>query len=153
MSGPIHVVADRFHYDGATETALYEGSARLWQGGNLLEADWLEMDRRRGRLVARNKVYSLFQKTEQPPDFAGSLPVASSASSSSHSGSPHSGLSHAGLADAGRFEIRSDYLIYIYQQTQHKALYQGSVRMQNAASTLTSEELELFFHASNGEAG
>ncbi|MEE8176699.1 MAG: LPS export ABC transporter periplasmic protein LptC, partial [Acidobacteriota bacterium] len=106
-SGPIHVVAERFHYDGATEKALYEGSARLWQGGNLLEADWLEMDRRQGRLVARNKIYSMFQKTEQPPDLAGSLPVASSASSSSHAG-----LSHSGLADAGRFEIRSDYLIY-----------------------------------------
>ncbi len=147
-SGPIHVVADRLHYDGATEKALYEGRARLWQGGNLLEADWLEMDRRQGRLVARNKIYSLFQKTEEPPDLDGGLPAASSAFASSPS---PLGASRSGVVPSGRFEIRSDYLIFIYQQAQHKALYQGSVRMQNAASTMTSEELEIFFTPQPGK--
>ena len=140
-SGPIHVVADRFQYDGAAERAVYEGRTRLWQGGNLLEADWLELDRRQGQLVARHKIYSMFQKAEGTASTAGALPAASPSSGSTAS-SP-SLPSHSSLLHSGPFEIRSDYLIY--QQTKQKALYQGGVRMLNAASTLTSEELEIFF--------
>ena len=140
-SGPIHVVADRFQYDGTAERAVYEGRARLWQGGNLLEADRLELDRQQGQLVARHKIYSMFQKAEGTTSTTGALPVASPSSGSTAS-SP-SLPSHSSLVQSGPFEIRSDYLIY--QQSKQKALYQGDVRMLNAAGTLSSEELEIFF--------
>ena len=57
---PMHVIAEHLQYYSKSGKAQYQGNARLWQGSDLIEADWLELDRQQKQLLARNGVYSIF---------------------------------------------------------------------------------------------
>jgi len=123
---PAHVTADSLEYHSKTEKALYQGNARLWQGSDLIEADWLELDRQQQTLAARNNVSSVFPGRSQ----AGDQPAAARKS-------PLPGFG------TGPIEIHSSTLAY--SDREHRARYQGEVRMHNDSATLTSHELEIFF--------
>lgn len=135
-SDPIHVVADHLRYEAAAERAHFQGRVHLWQGSDLLEAGWLELDRRQGRLEARNQVYSIFQDVPQARPEDGATPATGQRSSPQPS---------------GPVEIRSDRVLY--QQPEQKAIYQGSVRMQHHSTSVTASELELFFQPAEPAVG
>ena len=113
-------------YHSKTEKALYQGNARLWQGSDLIEADWLELDRQQQTLAARNNVSSVFPGRPQP----GGQPAAARKSPLPDFGS-------------GPVEIHSSTLFY--SDREHRARYQGEVRMRNDSAILTSQELEIYF--------
>ncbi|MBI2817769.1 MAG: LPS export ABC transporter periplasmic protein LptC [Acidobacteria bacterium] len=128
---PVHVTAQRLQYRVKAGKALYEGNARLWQGSNIIEARVLELDRQQRTLIARTGVYSIFPG--QPRSGAGKP------------ASPARAGTVPGLG-TDPVEIRSEALTYRDQDRQ--ARYAGDVRMQSAALTLTSKELEIFFESS-----
>jgi lipopolysaccharide export system protein LptA len=55
---PVLAQADLLEYDGAAGHALYTGRARLWQGQTTIQATRLELDDRRGNLIASGSVTS-----------------------------------------------------------------------------------------------
>jgi len=122
---PIHAVAERLQYDSTTGKAEYQGHVRLWQGNSLLEAGWVELDRRQRQLEARGKVYSVFTQ----------LPVKHA------KGSAENRSARAGETEPT--EIRSEDLLY--KEDERRATYRGEVRMRSASATVHSGELEVFF--------
>lgn len=62
---PYQARAERLFAPGARRLIRYEGSVVLWQGGNRLEADWVEIDREKRTLLAKGNVISRF--LEEPP--------------------------------------------------------------------------------------
>ena len=123
---PVHVVADRLDYQTKNQKALYQGHARLWQGSDLIEAGWLELDRQHETLAARNDVFSVFPG---PGESGGKKPA-----STGRRAAPEKEIS-------GPVEIRSSSLSY--SEAEHKARYQGEVRMRNPSTTMKSNELEI----------
>jgi lipopolysaccharide export system protein LptA len=126
---PTHAVADRLDFNTRTELALYQGNARLWQGNDMIEAPWIELDRKQESLDARNGVFSVFPGREESPK-----------KKASADGKPQP---PAGGAAEGPIEIRSNTLAY--KNKEQKARYAGDVRLQNPSATLRAQELEIFF--------
>ena len=60
QSEPFHAKAARMFLAGAGRRVRYEGDAVVWQGGNRIEADWIEIDRGEQTLAARGNVRSRF---------------------------------------------------------------------------------------------
>ena len=149
---PIHVVADHLQYSTKTGKAEYQGHARMWQGTDIIEADWLELDRQKQQLLARNGVYSVFpgrsQSQSEKPE-AGSYKSEAitpkqqlrNSDSSQQKQPSGAGRKDSSTDFSGPFLVRSDSLVY--KQEQHMALYRGNVRMLNASATLNSDELQL----------
>jgi lipopolysaccharide export system protein LptA len=63
-SEPLHARSTRMTSTGARRLVRYEGNAVLWQGGNRIQADTVEIDRSEQTLVASGNVRSQF--AEQP---------------------------------------------------------------------------------------
>jgi lipopolysaccharide export system protein LptA len=59
-SEPFHAKAARMYAPGAKRLIRYEGGVVLWQGGNRIEADWVEIDRDERSLTAKGDVRSQF---------------------------------------------------------------------------------------------
>ncbi len=72
-SEPYHARAARMFAAGGGRLIRYEGNVVLWQGGNRIEADWVEIDREKQALAAKGHVNSLFAQASssggkpQPP--------------------------------------------------------------------------------------
>lgn len=64
---PVLVTSNRLEYDGAASTALYTGSARLWQGQTSIEGDAIELDDRTGNLTAKGKVKTVMFLEDTDP--------------------------------------------------------------------------------------
>jgi len=146
-SDPIHVVAERMSYDAAGETAQYEGHVRLWQGMNLLEAGWVEFDRREKQLEARDRIYTVFP---QPPAKSPTERQGNSSANSARSAPAGKTGNTEKTEPAEPTEIRADRLLY--KQDERRAIYHGGVRMRHASASLTSGELELFFESARAGA-
>ncbi|MGH9785301.1 MAG: LptA/OstA family protein, partial [Terriglobia bacterium] len=122
---PIHAVAERLRYDATTGKAEYQGRVRLWRGSQVLEAGWVELDRRQKQLEARGKVFSVFN---QPP--------TGNAQGSAQDRS-------AGPKGTEPAEIRSERLLY--RENERGATYREGVRMRSASVSVQSRELEVLF--------
>ena len=53
-SDPIHVTAPAMRALRSSETAIYSGGARLWQGSSIVQAQVIEFNRQEGKLVAKS---------------------------------------------------------------------------------------------------
>jgi lipopolysaccharide export system protein LptA len=53
---PVLVTADRLEYDGAASTALYTGTARMWQGQTSIEGESILLNDATGNLTGKGKV-------------------------------------------------------------------------------------------------
>ncbi len=124
---PVHAVADRLQYDSESERAQYEGRVRLWQGNNLLQADRVNLDRRKRQMDASGKVYSVIP---QQVSVGASGPQSAPAAAS---GQPGTGKP---------VEIRSEQMLY--RELERRVVYQGKTRMLSGFSAVNSEQLEVF---------
>ncbi|MFB3777331.1 MAG: LptA/OstA family protein [Bryobacteraceae bacterium] len=57
---PLHAKSERMTSTGSRKVFRYEGNAVLWQGGNRIQADAVEIDRSAQTLIARGNVRSQF---------------------------------------------------------------------------------------------
>lgn len=61
--GPARVASDRVDANAGSGTANYSGSARLWQGDSIVEADSIALDRAKRVLNANGHVRAIFPQT------------------------------------------------------------------------------------------
>ena len=154
---PIHVVAEHLQYNSKSGKAQYEGHARLWQGSDLIEADWLELDREQKQLLAKNGVYSVFPgrsdsesgKTNSSSPSAKAIAASPGRDQASRSPGPQAAPGIPPEMVSGPFEIRSEELLY--KEEEHRAHYHGKVEMRNSSSAVTGDELEIIFKPQDTE--
>ena len=65
--GPARISADRLDANTATGHAVYSGSARLWQGDSVVEAEAIELDRATRVLTANGRVRAIFPRSNRSP--------------------------------------------------------------------------------------
>jgi lipopolysaccharide export system protein LptA len=58
--GPGRISGERLDGNSATGDAVYSGSARLWQGDSIVEADTIELNRQTHTLIAIGQVHAVF---------------------------------------------------------------------------------------------
>lgn len=111
----IHVTAPQMMAQNATSVARYSGGARLWQGGNIVQAPSIEFNRNQRTLDARGedgkRVSTVFV---QPGQSAQKTPV----------------------------EVSSSRLSY--DDSQRKASFEGGVMVKSAGSTLQANRADVF---------
>lgn len=113
--------AERMFAPGARRLIRYEGNVVLWQGGNRIEADWVEIDREKRVLTAKGKVVSRF--LEEPPPGQKRPPVVT-------------------VVRAASLEYRDE---------DRTALYEGGVELERGALKVSSQRLRAFFELKNGK--
>jgi lipopolysaccharide export system protein LptA len=110
-SQAVHVTAAQMVEKNQTGTAQYSGAARLWQGGNIIQAPVIELNRKENTLDAQSgggaRVSTVFVQTER-----------------SGKQSP--------------VEVIADHLHYV--DSQRKAFFSGSVLGRSTESTLRAQE-------------
>lgn len=115
----IHVTAPQMTAQSATSVAQYTGGARLWQGGNIVQAPSIEFNRNQRTLVARGedgkRVSTVFVQGGQS---AKKAPV----------------------------EVSADRLGY--NDSQRKASFEGAVMIKSAGSTLQANRADVLLKPS-----
>ena len=106
-SQAVHVTAEQMVAKNSTSVARYSGRARLWQGGNIVQAPILEFNRNGRSMEARAQGSQRVSTVFVQPDKNGKgVPV----------------------------EVRADRLHY--EENQRKAFFEGSILARSADSTL-----------------
>lgn len=113
---PVHGAADRLVYDGRASTAVYSGSAGLWQDACSIRADRIEIDERTGSLVARGSVVS-----DMRLERAGAKPSAK---------------------DPPRSVAAAPELVY--DDAARRLTYDKGARLDDAEGDLTADRIALF---------
>jgi len=112
-SEPIHVTANSMTASRQTSTAIYSGSARLWQGSNIVEAPVIEFDRANGILKAkgaRQPVSTVFVQND-----------------GKNKGTP--------------VTVTSSSLTY--SDPQHRAVFQGAVLLKSTDGTVSTDNADV----------
>lgn len=110
-SQAVHVTAGQMVEKNQTGTARYSGAARLWQGGNIVQAPTIELSRKEGTLDAQS---------------AGSARVSTVFVQADKNGKQ------------APMEVTSDHLHY--EDSQRKAFFNGAVVGRTTDSTLRAQE-------------
>jgi lipopolysaccharide export system protein LptA len=113
---PVNVTAKHLVYDDATDKAVYTGEARLWQGETAIQADTITIDDTRGDLVAHGKVRSTLRLSQTNPK--------------------------TGASEPSTTVITSDHMVY--QDTDRRATYTGTPRLNGPEGDLRAEKIELY---------
>jgi lipopolysaccharide export system protein LptA len=107
---PVHATADQMTQRNSDATARFAGKARLWQGGNIIQAPTIDFNRNERTLEAQSqgaeRVSSVFVQADKSGK---QVPV----------------------------DVTADRLHY--DDTQRKALFDGGVVLRSADSTLRAE--------------
>jgi lipopolysaccharide export system protein LptA len=133
-SGPARISADHMVADTSTGHATYSGTARLWQGDSLVEANTIELNRATGALTATGRVHSVFPQARWAPV-----------------GSPAATRSPAAKSEYWHVEARR----MTYDSQAGRGHLEGEVRAQCDEGTIRADQMDLFFApagASNGAA-
>ena len=112
---PIHVTARSMTAHRNSKSALYTGSARLWQDANVVEAPSIQFDRDRRFIEARSSASQMVSTVLVQTDSKGNVtPV----------------------------NITSDHLTYT--DLERKAHFEGNVSAKGTDSTLTASRMDVF---------
>jgi len=122
---PIRATAARMTSGSKRSVVRYEGNAVLWQGGNRIEADWVEIDRAKRRLTAGGSVKTQF--LDEPKTVSGaagtpSMPV-------------YTVVRASGLT---------------YEDAEKVAHYRGNVKLERLNTEVTCTELRAFLLEEDG---
>jgi len=110
-SQAVHATAEQMVARNSTGSARYSGRARLWQGGNIVQAPVLEFNRNGRTLDARTQSSEPVSTVFVQPDKNGKdVPV----------------------------EVKADHLHY--EDAQRKAIFEGSILVRSADSTLRANK-------------
>jgi lipopolysaccharide export system protein LptA len=120
-SEPIHVTADKMNARRQTGNATYSGSARLWQGTNIIEATVIEFNRDSRLLRAEG--------TRQPA----TLVFVQSDGKGKHT------------------RVTATASSMSYSDGQHRAVLRGGVLLRSADGTIKADDAEVLFAQANQE--
>jgi lipopolysaccharide export system protein LptA len=112
-SEPIHVTADGMTARRQTSTAIYSGSARLWQGSNIVEAPVIEFDRASRILKAQGSRQPVSTVFVQNDGKSKGMPVTVTSSS------------------------------LTYSDLQHRAVFQGAVLLKSTDGTVSADDADV----------
>ena len=112
---PIHVTADSMTARRQTSTATYSGSARLWQGSNIVEAPLIEFDRADRVLKAKGARQAVSTVFVQNDGKSKGTPVTVTASS------------------------------LTYSDPQRRAVFHGGVLLKSTEGTMSADDADVLF--------
>jgi lipopolysaccharide export system protein LptA len=112
-SEPIHVTADSMTARRLTSTATYSGSARLWQGANIVEAPLIEFDRANRVLKAKG--------ARQPVSVFF--------------------VQNSGKSEGTPVTVTSSSLTY--SDPHHRAIFQGAVLIKSTEGTMSADDADV----------
>ncbi len=134
--------SERLDANSTNGRAVYSGSARLWQGDAVIEADSIELIRNKRILNARGGVRSLFPETSTP---------SSGAAGGAPAGPPISGgRNRQDDSKPDLWRIRSQTLSYSGEDA--RAHFDGGVDAQSRQGHINSRQLDAYFSTA-GPAG
>jgi lipopolysaccharide transport protein LptA len=133
-SEPLFGTADRMWFRREVEQIEYEGSARLWQEEDRIEANRIAIDQAAQTLEARGKVFTMLSGGNSAPAPGG--------------GGPR----QAAEAPASLY-VWADELSY--RESDRTAGYRRDVRLRRRGLTVEADQLQAWLHAAaqSGEAG
>ncbi len=124
---PLRATATRMTSASGRSVVRYDGNAVLWQGGNRIEADWVEIDRAKRRLTAGGNVRTQFlDEPKALANGAGAPPVP-----------VYTVVRAAGLT---------------YEDGDKVAHYRGNVKLERLSTEVTCAELRAFLVDEGGGA-
>lgn len=119
-SQPVHVTAEQMIAKSSTGAARFSGAARLWQGGNIVQAPVIDFNRKERTLDAQAqgnaRVSTVFVQADQSGK---QVPV----------------------------DVLADHLHY--DDAQRKAIFDGGIVLKSADSTLRAERAVVTLRAQN----
>jgi len=122
-SEPIHVTADSMIAHRQSNTAIYTGSARLWQGTDIVEAPVIEFDRSDRVLKAQGTRQPVLTVFLQDDSKGKSMPVTVTSSS------------------------------LTYSDLKHRAVFQGTVLLRSTDGTVSADTANVTFKPRAPESG
>ena len=139
-SSPIHVTSHSMAAHSNPGTALYSGSARLWQDANIIEAPTIEFDRERRFVTAQGTpaqpVQTILVQTEKPK--AETRPPAGKKEGSKTGKSPS-------LASTSPISITAAKLTYA--DSERRVHYEGGVIAKGADFTASARTVDAYLLA------
>jgi lipopolysaccharide export system protein LptA len=115
---PVHVTAEQMMQRNSAGTARFSGAARLWQGGNMVEAPEIDFNRNERVMDAQaqgqHRVSTVFVQGDNN-------------------------------GKAAPVDVRSDHLHYA--DVQREATFEGSIVLRSAGSMLRADRAELFLRS------
>jgi len=147
-SSPIHVTATTMTAHNSPAVALYEGSARLWQDSNIIEAPSIQFDREQRSLVAQGtsahpvSTVLVQEKLTQPNE---AQPEESRPKKASGKGEHKANKSEENLGAASPVTITSARLTYA--DADRRAHYSGGVTARGNGFQATADDMDVYFVA------
>ncbi|HYM12731.1 MAG TPA: LptA/OstA family protein, partial [Bryobacterales bacterium] len=123
---PMHATAQRFDAEQHNTILHYHGSARLWQEGNSVQAQEIDLDRNERTLHANGNVVSILVEDQSPAPAAARAPAGAAAPQSV----------------PRLVTVTADSLLYT--DADRRAYYTGRVVMHRDRMLIRSGELEAF---------
>ena len=118
-SEPIHVTANSMTANRQTSIAIYSGSARLWQGSNIIEAPVIEFDHTNRLLKAKSARQPVSTVFVQNDGDSKGTPVTVTSSS------------------------------LTYSDPQHRAVFQGAVLLKSTDGTVSTDTADVLLKPKN----
>jgi lipopolysaccharide export system protein LptA len=131
-AGAVNIVASSLNADLASGHAVYSGSARLWAGNQVLQANRIELDRAGRELIATGNVLAAFPQARPR---AGGFAVPGRVAPSASAAKKARGNSEPGAPVLWR--VRAGRLIYVEKSNQKAADKQAAGSVRKAAADVT----------------
>ena len=126
---PIHVTADTMTAQRQTNSAIYSGSARLWQGTNIVEAPVIEFERTSRVLKAEGSPPTLQIKS----GLVGALGARRRVSTAF--------VQNDGKGKVTPVIVTSSSLTY--SDLQHRAIFEGTVLLKSTDGTVNADDADV----------
>ena len=121
--GPGRVSGERLDANSATGRAVYSGSARLWQGDSIVEAETIELNRQTQTLLATGQVHAVFPQA---------------------AGASHSQASSGKLPNKAEFWHAEGNRL-IYRSDECRGRMEEKVRAHSEEGSMTADAMDFFF--------
>ena len=134
---PVHATAQVMDSDHHNHLLHYRGSARLWQDGNSIQAQEIDLDREKKVIQARKSVINVLVEDQDSDRPAGAAKAQSAALSNRPSNQNQDQVTGARMAT-----VTSDSLVYT--DDDRRAVYTGQVQMRRERMIIRAAELQAF---------
>ncbi len=154
-SQPTHIVAQQATLMQATQRAVFSGQARLWQGGNTVEAPVIEVSQKRQALLAYGSasctqcVHSTFlgqAASQQAP--LGQTAKPSPANPTSANSTPGTAPATSKISGPSMFRVVSQRLEY--SDAERKASFLNHVEVISSSGQMFADHAEIFLSPATG---
>lgn len=147
---PVHVVAERAVSERQTETTVFTGYARLWQGGNMVEAPVIELSQRTQTLTAygQGKCEQCVRSTFAASPAGASAPLAAAPRKNPAPPRQTTSATAKITSKSKGNQGPSAYLVIserlIYSDAERKASFLHNVEVRSSNGRTLADEAEIY---------